>query len=344
MKIALLLLIMPLFRLTTKPPIDETIILYRIESFMTLKKKIMEKAWPQTADSAYDIPLIYYTDSVCYVANPGEKFITMGRPELKYENGNLRIYKTKSRMDDIPWHMETHLSDVETDYNYLVPYAKVTGLEEARKEARKYEKDITLEAWYGMILHELFHGYQFRHQGYWQYADKSNFKYRVINDSLQSYYTNLDWYKKGIDQENALILQAIEEKDLAKKKDLTRKMLELRNERRKKIDRPVAFYETGFEAMEGTARYLEDATIMKMEKSMIAGKLIALDSNYNRLQPVKSKQVSEIAFKTEESQSYTYAIGFNMCRLLDTFNSDYKSRLFKIPELTLEKILQEIVH
>src|SRR5688500_962740 len=196
MKIALLLLAMPLFRLTTKPPTDETIILYRIESFMTLKKEIMEKAWPQTADSAYDIPLIYYTDSVCYVANPGEKFITMGRPELKYQNGNLRIYKTKSRMDDIPWHMETHLSDVVTDYNYLVPYAKVTGLEEARKEARKYEKDITLEAWYGMILHELFHGYQFRHEGYWKYADKSKFKYRVINDSLQSYYTNLDWYKK----------------------------------------------------------------------------------------------------------------------------------------------------
>ena len=184
MKIALLLLIMPLFRHTTQPAPDESVIYYRIESFLTLKKAIMEKAWPQTAGTAFDIPLIYYTDSVCYVANPGEKFITMGRPELKYENGNLRIYKTKSRMDDIPFHMETHLSDVETDFNYLVPYAKVAGLEEARKVARNYEKDVTLEAWYGMILHELFHGYQFRHQGYWQHAFKRNLRYSFINNSL----------------------------------------------------------------------------------------------------------------------------------------------------------------
>jgi hypothetical protein len=191
------------------------------------------------------------------------------------------------------------------------------------------------------------HGYQFRHQGFWQHAFKNNLRYSFINDSLQSYYRNYDWYKKGIDQENALLLQAIDEKDLAKKKELTRKMLELRNERRKivaeKIDRPVAFYEQGFETMEGTARYIEEATILNMSKRMIPGKLMALDSNYNRLLPVKSKSLSEIAYKTEESQSYTYATGYNMCRLLDSFKSDYKSRLFKIPDLTLEKILREVV-
>ena len=138
-------------------------------------------------------------------------------------------------MDDIPFHMETHLSDVETDFNYLVPYAKVAGLEEARKVARNYEKDVTLEAWYGMILHELFHGYQFRHQGYWQHAFKRNLRYSFINDSLQSYYRNFDWYKKGIDQENALIVQAVEEKGVEKKKDLARKMLALRSARRKTV-------------------------------------------------------------------------------------------------------------
>ena len=95
--------------------------------------------------------------------------------------------------------------------------------------------------------------------------------------------------------------------------------------------------------MEGTARYVEEEVIINMEKSMIAGKLISLDSNFNRLLPVQSKSVSGIAYNTEESQSYTYAIGYNMCRLLDTFKSDYKARLFKTPELTLEKILVEVV-
>lgn len=342
-KIALLLLAIPLFRFTTQPTTDESIIYYRIESILSLKKEIMEKAWPQTKDTAYDIPLIYYTDSVCYVANPGEKFMSMARPELKYQNGNLRIYKTQSRMDSIPWHMETNVSDVETSFDYLLPYSKVIGLEESRKFAM-----IPLEAWNGMILHELFHGYQFKHQQFYHYAIKSKLIYAAINDSLQGYYNIHDWYKKGIDQENALLLQAIEEKDLAKKKTLTRQMLETRSARRKTVDeklnRPVAFYEPGFETMEGTARYIEMATIVNMIKPMIAGKLIALDSNYKKLLPaVELKPLADIAIKTEATQRYTYAIGYNMCRLLDTYNKDYKSRLFKTPDLTLEKILQEVV-
>ncbi len=38
---------------------------------------------------------------------------------------------------------------------------------------------------------------------------------------------------------------------------------------------------------------------------------------------------------------YYYATGFNIIRLLDKLNVDYKSRLFIEKELTLEDILKE---
>jgi len=44
-------------------------------------------------------------------------------------------------------------------------------------------------------------------------------------------------------------------------------------------------------------------------------------------------------FETRKT-SYFYATGFNMARLLDNMGVDYKSRLFKERELSLEQILK----
>jgi hypothetical protein len=339
-----LLLLIFLLPLQAAGPVNthEAIIYHRMESVLLLKNALMEKAWPGTTDPKYDIPFIYYTDSACYVANPTEKFLQRFKCELKHKTNKLVIYKT-ARIDSFPFHMEVNVTLNESDFEYKTPWGKISGLD----EVRKYAPTLSPQLWNGMVLHEFFHGYQFHQPGFAKYAFEKNLVYKVINDSLQSYYKKFDWYKKSVDQENDLILQAIEEKDKTKRKDLTVKMFTLRDERRNRamqqLDRPVAFYESGFETMEGTARYIEEAVHNNFLTVKFPDELLRLDTIYANALRREKPAPDASGYKTEATMVYTYAIGYNMARLLDKFGSNYKSKLFIQPELTLEKLLRDEV-
>lgn len=340
MKIVLTLLAIIALR-TVNP--NETVIFYRIEALLQLRKVVLENQWPGSTSPEFDIPIIYYADSTCYVVNPTEKFLKQYKVELKYKKGKTTIYKTQGRIDSIPFHMETLVSDVETEYHYMSPWGRVSSLE----ETRKFAPSLSVREWSGMLLHELFHGYQFHHKDFREYAFKTKLVFSVINDTLQSYYNNYDWYKKGVDQENELLLQAIEAKDKESRKSLALKMLAVRDERRKmvagQLNKPVEFYEPGFETMEGTARYIEGGIGTALQQTQFSKELLKLDTNYSKAALNKPDSNPQAGYKTEVSQKYTYATGYNMARLLDKFGSDYKKRLFKTPELTLEKCLREAV-
>lgn len=318
---------------------DESVIFHRIESIYQAKTEIMDKIWPAVKDSAYSIPFIYYTDTSSYVINPRQKFITEFEPILKYQKPGLHIYRTHGRLDSLPFHMEVRISDVTTDFNYNFPYGKVSSIETVKKIT-----EVDIPSWMGMVLHELFHGYQFRHPAFWKHAFDTKLIFAPINDSLQSYYQKYDWFRESIDKENALMLQAIAQQDLRLRKDLVRKMLSLRDERRKqasnKINRPIEYYERSFETMEGTARYIELSVITNFHKLKVPNALRKSDPNYSAL-TAGPMQEPEWAYKTEVSQSYTYAMGYNMAKLLDALGLEFKTKLFKTPALTLEDILRE---
>lgn len=313
-----------------------------MESVLLLKNALMEKAWPGTTDPKYAIPFIYYTDSACYVANPTDKFLKLYQCELKHKTNRLVIYKT-SRIDSFPFHMEVNATDNEPDFEYKTPWGKISGLD----EVRKYAPTLSPQAWSGMVLHEFFHGYQFHQPQYVKYVFEKKLGYRAINDSLQSFYKNYDWYKKSVDQENDLILHAIDEKDKSKRKDLVIKMFALRDERRKRdmqqLDRAVDFYESGFETMEGTARYIEEVVHNNFLSVKFPDELLKLDTIYSNALKREKPAPDPTGYKTEATMLYTYAIGYNMARLLDKFGTDYKSKLFIQPELTLEKLLRDEV-
>jgi hypothetical protein len=341
MKPLLLLLVMLPLQTAKQTDIDESIIFHRMESMLLLRSVIVERVWPETAAPGFNIPFIYYTDSACFVANPTERFLRQYKCELKYKTKNIAIFKTPERLDGKAFHMEVNVSDKESDFDFQFPYGKMSGFE----ETRKYAPNLTVREWSGMVLHEFFHGYQFRHREFWQHASQTKLIYSVINDSLQKNYNTLDWYKQSVDLENGLILKAMEEKNKAERKKLILKMFALRDERRKltleRTNRSVDFYESGFETMEGTARYIENAVIKLFSTVKFSDELLKIDSTYTSPLLKQKNVYGESGYKTEVSQSYTYAIGYNMARLLDVLRNNYKSRLFKNPELTLEKILRE---
>lgn len=98
-----------LFSLTLSDS-NEEIIFSRIEYLYHLKNKIAGSMWPAFEQRSLSAPLIYFTNTSSYVVNPTEKFIRQFQPVLKYQNKRLRIFKTRSRIDNIPFHMETSMT------------------------------------------------------------------------------------------------------------------------------------------------------------------------------------------------------------------------------------------
>jgi hypothetical protein len=89
-----------------QPGREERVIFDRIEYLHRLKRFIDKAVWKGFADQRFDLPLVYYADRSCYVANPTGAFIASFKPDLVFEGRQLKIYKT-NLLDSVPFHMET---------------------------------------------------------------------------------------------------------------------------------------------------------------------------------------------------------------------------------------------
>src|SRR5215218_2658441 len=117
-RLVLLFWIIALLSFQRPPNNRDNVVVNRIEYIYNLKSLIDKRAWKGFTDKNFDLPLVYYTESVCYVANPTEKFITYFKPNLIFENKELKIYKTEL-IDSTRFHMETSMTFGERSaYNH----------------------------------------------------------------------------------------------------------------------------------------------------------------------------------------------------------------------------------
>ncbi len=323
-----------------KSKVDQKII-DRIEFVYQLKERINQDVWKTFNQKEFDVPLIYYTDSTSYIANPTEKFKSIFHPNLVYENGNLSIYKTGKLLDSIPFHMETGMSlgDTTDEYDYHSPFMKCSSFELTKKAIPVVK---STEQWTTMIIHEYFHGFQYKHPAYIDFYEKNIVQ--IQPDSLISIYKNNPWFKESIDQENDLLLQAINETDRIKTNLIITKFFALREERRaltkKNLLFDIAKYESCYETMEGTARYVEYSLYTKFSQLHGEEKLQQSDTSFHAFKQYQNYRIENDPWLYQTTKTtYFYATGFNMARLLDKLNSDYKMKIFIQGGITLEDIL-----
>ena len=321
----------------------EQTIIDRIEFVYNLKKTVDETTWATFNDKAYDLPLVYFTDTSSYIANPTEKFLATFKSELVFQNQTLKIYKTNNRLDTVPFHMETGmtLGDSTSDFNYHSPFMMCSSYEETYKTIPQV---LSTEKWTTMVMHEYFHGYQYKHKSYMNYYEKEIVQ--IQPDSLIRIYKNNTWFKKSIDQENQLLVKAISEPDTLKTNNLIAEFFALRNKRRNTVIENLKFdiskYEKCYETMEGTARYIEYSLYTLYAASRANSNVLKSDTAFKSFESFRNYSIlnDQWLYLTEKT-SYFYAIGFNMARLLDKLKIDYKTRLFKEGPLSLEAILLE---
>ena len=313
----------------------------RIEFVFNLKQTINNHVWKSFNNRQFDVPMIYLTDSTSFIANPTNKFLKTFQSKLVFENKQIRIYKTEKRVDSLPFHMETGLTlGTPTDeYNYHSPFMKCSSYEEVFKTIPKV---CSTEEWVTMIIHEYFHGFQYKHLSYIDYYEKNIAQ--IQPDSLTNIYKNNTWFKKSIDRENELLLNAIKETDNLKTYQFIDTFFNVRNQRRIELKQKLKFditnYEKCYETMEGTARYVEYSIYNIFSSYQPDFKLLKSDSTFKSFQKFKNYKIEndKWLYLTEKT-TYFYAIGFNMARLLDKLKIEYKTKLFNQGGLSLEDIL-----
>ena len=286
----------------------------RLQYVYALKVVINDSVWSGFADKQYDVPLLYYGDTCCYVVNPMEKFLAKYPSVLVHSGKDIQIYQTE-KVDDKPFHMHVTFTDVESDIDYRTPIMRCSSLELTGKAVPDVA---SVNEWATMVMHEYFHGFQFKHDGYLDiYEAITN---AVLPDTLPALAARHDWYKESITQENDLLLQAIDTNDIEASRTYIQSFFKLRNERRervrKELDLDIEALEQLYETMEGTARYIEY-------------RLYRHFGNFN---------LSDAKWLYTVGRKYYYATGFNLLCLSDKLEIDYKQGIFKDVS-TLEKNL-----
>ncbi|MDI9867913.1 hypothetical protein [Flectobacillus roseus] len=308
-----------------------------------LKQTVEAETWKTFNAPQYDVPLVYFTDSRSYIANPTEKFLKTFKSELLLEGGKVKIYKTQKRVDDSPFHMETGmtLGDPTLEFNYHSPFMMCSSFEETVKTI----PDVgSTDEWTTMIIHEYFHGFQYKHKPYMEYYEKEIVQ--IQPDSLSAFYKTVPWFKESIDLENRFLLEAISEKDNIKTAKILRDFWVKRKQRRQKFQKVFKFdidkFEKCYETMEGTARYVEFSLYNHFTQRKPDESLLKSDSSFKSFAKFKNYnlQKDQWLYLTNKT-TYFYATGFNMARLLDKLGIEYKSRLYKGGKISLEDILRE---
>lgn len=220
-------------------------------------------------------------------------------------DNNIQIYQTE-KVDDKPFHMHVTFTDKESNIDYHTPFMRCSSLEQTSKTI----PDVTsVNEWATMVMHEYFHGFQFKNDGYLDtYEAITN---AVLPDTLIALAACHDWYRESITQENDFLLKAIDANDIEASRAYIQSFFELRNERRERVKKELCIYivalEQLYETMEGSARYIE----------------------YCLYRHFGNFSLSDAKWLYTVGRKYYYATGFNLLRLSDKLRIDYKYLIFK---------------
>ena len=291
--------------LAMSPAPDTSTVVGRIQYVYALKDFINATVWPGFSAPENDVPLVYYEDSLCYVANPTPVFTG----EMVFQDSKLEIIRIP-RLDDTPFHM--HVTCTEK----LGIVMRCSSPEVTRQCVPEVP---SVNVWAPMVMHEYFHGFQFKQEGFLDEYLRISSGFET--DTLTTLCTQLDWFRKSVEEENALLLKAIDNPGSAE--DYMRAFFELRDKRRARVSSELSVdivaFEQLMEAVEGSARYVE----------------------YRLYRHLGTFRAAEYQWLFTPSDKYYYALGFNALRLLDKLGIDYRGNIFADVE-ALEKLLRGI--
>lgn len=320
----------------------------RVSFVLNLRSAVAESCWPEFAEKETEGTLIYFNEDQSEVFFPNSRVLK----NLEDSNKHSSDYLLASRTDNIPFHMEVMISFDPSDssqFYFEHPVEQFSSVEETSKFIPSVK---STEMWATMVVHEMFHHYQYNNQHFRHYAKSEIAILPFDIRNLVSLCQDDEQFLTLIQNENDYLMKAISE-DTKDIRDLL--ISTYLQERKKRILKyganqpylePVENY---YIIQEGSARYIEYQSMFilnslanKSDSPQILG-----DPKFKDYEGFEEIDLSDETFNYltyAGPTSYHYSIGFNLMRLLDILEVDYKIKLLNNPKKGLHEYLEDYIN
>ena len=317
----------------------------RLELVLLLRERIAKTSWKGFNDKPVEGPFNYYNGHHSEIFFPDSLILSKLDTYKKFSED----YVLSPRTDTIPYHFELMISFDPADslnYYYRHPVQQFLSVEETQQFIPSVS---STEWWATMVIHEMFHHHQYNHPAFIDYARSSIGKLPFDVRNLRQLFQTDTTFMNMIRKENNLLLKALEDSQGTAKKALLREYLSSRNTR-------ISTYEQEYEHLEqvenyyviqeGAARYIEYQAMLVMEELSQGNPVTILENDplfkgYEEFRKVDLNGAYFNYLTYAGPDTWHYAIGFNLMRMLDKLKVDYKQELLELPEKALPAYLEE---
>lgn len=317
----------------------------RIKLLKELKKVVGQNSWTDFSSKPLEGPICFLQGDTTLIFNPTIRIIDKLKSQQQLECNDHKLILWKENYASGQFCMATSIERTDTsEINYQLPVEFCSSVE----ETRKIIKDIDdTEEWATLVIHEMFHHFQLNHEPFKQYYLRASKKETVKDDIIQLFSVD-SLYKKYIIQENNLLLKCIQSTKQDSTLIILQEFINIRKNRLKKYSqnhKSIEYAENVWEKLEGSARYME-YNLMETMKTMSTKAHTefndTLFKNYKQFEKFNIDKEPWL-YQAEKSEAYFYATGFNILRVLDRLNINYRTDIFIKPEKPLADYIIEYI-
>jgi hypothetical protein len=301
----------------------------KLNYYFLLKQKTANTYWKDFNKQLLFGPMIYYGSHHNYAINPNNALLkkVIFEPITTCIDG-LEIGKISGNIDTSHLNMQVDYDEEDSTLLYYKnAIASISDIEITKKFVPNFTNT---EFWNAMVLHESFHLFQTSHVKFKACQNETQQKFQ--RDTPIAFYNKLDWYKKGIVDENVLLIKTIDCNSKDTLQRLIKKYFLLKNVRHKRILKEynisISALEDMLERSEGVARYMEYCMKRIVKELPRQVELERVDSFYhygvyNNYERKNDDVMNGL------SKQYYYATGLNLAILFEKLKIDYQSTMYK---------------
>jgi hypothetical protein len=320
----------------------------RISFVLNLKKSVAESTWSDFGTKNNEGTLIYFDAGRSEIFFPDKHFIKKLDNYKKHSDN----YWLTERTDIVPYHMEVMISFNEensSEFFFKNPVEQYSSVEEIGNNISSVESS---EMWSTMVIHEMFHHFQYNNAKYLKYAETVIGVLPFDIRNLVTLCLEDKQFLSMIRNENNILMTALAEEDKAVCDSLVSSYLSTRNKRITKYNKEhphLEQVENYYIIQEGSARYIEYKSmfILNSYSNNPDAPVILNDPKFNNYTEFEEIDLNNDAFNYlvyAGATDYHYTIGFNTMRLLDKLQFEYKKSLLDQPEKGLHEYLEEYIN
>ena len=320
----------------------------RISFVLNLKKSVAESTWSDFGTKNNEGTLIYFDADRSEIFFPNSHFVKKLDNYIKHSDN----YWLTDRTDSVPYHMEVMISFNEEDtseFFFKNPVEQYSSVEEIGNYISSVESS---EMWATMVVHEMFHHFQYNNEKYVKYAEAVIGVLPFDIRNLVTLCKEDKQFLSMIRNENNILMTALAEEDKAVCDSLVSAYLSTRNKRIKKYNEEYPHLEqveNYYVIQEGSARYIEYKSMFILNNyfNNPEAPQILNDPKFINYTEFEEIDLNDDAFNYlvyAGATDYHYTIGFNIMRLLDKLQFEYKRNLLDLPEKGLHEYLEEYIN